>query len=49
MTRCKQVLDSGHWGVSQPRVMEGIIGWLTGKLSLHAYFPLELTVNVARQ
>ena len=31
------------------RVVEGIIGWLIGKLSLHGYFSLNLTVNVARQ
>ena len=32
------------------RVMEGIIGWFRGKLSLHGYFPKSFIVdlNVAK-
>ena len=31
------------------RVVEGIIGWLIGKLSFHGYFPENVPISVARQ
>ena len=34
--------------LASSRVVEGIIGWLTEKLSLHGYFPSMFTVNIAR-
>ena len=30
-------------------VMEGIIEWLIGKLSLQGYFPLDLVVHISGQ
>ena len=30
-------------------LVEGIIEWLIGKLSLHGHFPLDLIVHISRQ
>ena len=35
--------------IDDDRGTEGIIGWLTVKLSFHGYFPKSLIVNISRE